>query len=58
MKFIRVVISRLSAGSRSGDAGVTSVEYGLVATAIALLVAAGVAGLGPKVIALFSAIGT
>ncbi|GAA3515344.1 hypothetical protein GCM10022234_07940 [Aeromicrobium panaciterrae] len=42
--------------ARRGERGVTSIEYGLIATTIALLVAAGVFGLGPKVLALFQAI--
>jgi Flp pilus assembly pilin Flp len=58
MEFFRVAASRFSAGSEQDDAGVTSIEYGLIATAIALLVAAGVGGLAPKVIVLFTAIGT
>ncbi len=58
MEIVRVIVGRVSIRSRHDDAGVTSIEYGLIGTAIAILVAAGVAGLGPKVIALFSAIGT
>ncbi len=53
MKNIRRVASRLSHGSKHEDAGITSIEYGLVATAIALLVIAGVGSLGPKILALF-----
>ncbi len=58
MGFFRVAASWFSTGSTREDAGVTSIEYGLIAAAIALLVAAGVGGLAPKVIALFNAIGT
>lgn len=58
MEICRVTARRLSIRSRHEDAGVTSIEYGLVATAIAVLIAAGVGGLAPKVIALFSSIGT
>ena len=58
MEIVRVIAGRVSIRSRHDEAGVTSIEYGLIATAIALLVAAGVAGLAPKVIALFNAIGT
>jgi Flp pilus assembly pilin Flp len=58
MESIRVVISPVSFRSTQGDAGVTSIEYGLIATAIAILVAAGVSGLAPKIMALINAIGT
>lgn len=47
---------RLKGFVRRGERGVTSIEYGLIATAIALLVAAGVFGLGPKILALFQGI--
>ncbi len=39
-----------------GDGGITAIEYGLIATALALLVSAGVFGLGPKIVAVFSSI--
>ncbi|VXB69198.1 Flp family type IVb pilin [Aeromicrobium sp. 9AM] len=58
MKIFRVATSWFSTGSKREEDGVTSIEYGLIATAIALLVAAGVGGLAPKVLALFNAIGT
>ncbi len=57
MEIVRVIIRRVSIRCKREDAGVTSIEYGLIATAIAVLVAAGVVGLSPKVIALFNAIG-
>ena len=57
MEIFRVMVDRWSTRSPRDEAGVTAMEYGLVATAIAVLVAAGIAGLGPKVIALFVAIG-
>ncbi|MDR7086068.1 Flp pilus assembly pilin Flp [Aeromicrobium panaciterrae] len=41
---------------REGDQGVTSIEYGLLATAVALLASAGVFGLGPRVLAIFQSI--
>ncbi len=51
-------MTHLAEGARQTDShddelGVTSIEYGLLATAVALLVAAGVASLGPKILALF-----
>ena len=58
MEIVRVIIGRVSIRSKRDDAGVTSIEYGLIAAAIAVLVAAAVASLAPKVAALFSAIGT
>jgi len=58
MKIIRDVVDQFSGRFDHDDAGVTSIEYGLVATAIALLVAAGVGGLAPKVLDLFAAIGS
>ncbi len=39
------------------ELGVTSIEYGLIATAVAVLVAAAMLGLGPKILELFQAIG-
>ncbi len=41
---------------RKGDRGITAIEYGLIATALALLVSAAVIGLGPKILAAFSSI--
>lgn len=41
---------------RDSELGVTSIEYGLLATAVALLASAGVFGLGPRVLAIFQSI--
>jgi Flp pilus assembly pilin Flp len=48
--------ARAHAISRGDGRGVTSIEYGLIATAVALLVAAGVFGLGPRILLLFQSI--
>ncbi len=44
------------ASDRVDDRGVTSIEYGLLATTVALLASAGVFGLGPRVLAIFQSI--
>ena len=44
------------ASDRVDDRGVTSIEYGLLATTVALLASAGVFGLGPRVLAIFDSI--
>lgn len=41
---------------RDFDRGVTSIEYGLLATTVALLVSAGVFGLGPRILVIFQSI--
>lgn len=41
---------------RDSDQGVTSIEYGLMATGVALLASAGVFGLGPRVLVIFQSI--
>lgn len=41
---------------RREERGMTAIEYGMMATALAVLVAAGVFGLGPKILALFQSI--
>lgn len=41
---------------RDSDLGVTSMEYGLMATGVALLASAGVFGLGPRILAIFQSI--
>jgi Flp pilus assembly pilin Flp len=44
------------ASDRGDDRGVTSIEYGLLATTVALLVSAGVFGLGPRILVVFESI--
>lgn len=47
---------RASAVGHACERGVTSIEYGLIAAAVAVLVAAGVFGLGPRILLLFQSI--
>lgn len=48
-----ILFARAGVRDDSDECGVTSIEYGLVAAAIALLVAAGLVSLGPKILQLF-----
>lgn len=56
MRVLTKVYQRWTTSADRGEAGMTMIEYGLICAAIAVLVSAGVVGLGPKILAVFGSI--